>query len=150
MVDVHNTGFAQITGSIVNSALNGAYRIRVRNNFAYVAALSASAMSAIDISDGLVADARHLAAASNVAIEIDGERVPRVPGVTMQQAIASGEEYELIVTARSIDTAAFSAEFGLELTEIGRVVAGAPQVVLLENGREIATPAGGFDHFENR
>jgi len=108
------------------------------------------ASSAIDISDGLVADARHLAAASNVTIEIDGERVPRVPGVTMQQAIASGEEYELIVTAKSIDAAAFSDEFGLELTEIGRVVAGPPRVILLENGREIAAPTGGFDHFETR
>lgn len=115
-----------------------------------VALAARGASSAIDISDGLVADARHLAAASNVGIEIDGERVPRVPGVTMQQAIASGEEYELIVTARNIDTAAFSDEFGLRLTEIGRVVAGPPRVVLLENGREIAAPAGGFDHFENR
>jgi thiamine-monophosphate kinase len=105
------------------------------------------ASSAIDISDGLLADAAHIAAASNVAIEIDAERVPRVPGVTTEQAVGSGEEYELIVTAKDIDTARFSDEFGLELTEIGRVVAGPPQVTLLENGRPIAAPSG-FDHFE--
>ena len=109
------------------------------------------ATSAIDISDGLIADARHVAAASNVGIEIDAERVPRVPGVSIEQAVASGEEYELVVTARQIDTRRFTDEFGLELTEIGRVVAGPPRVTLLESGRPIETPqGGGFDHFENR
>ena len=109
------------------------------------------ATSAIDISDGLIADARHVAAASNVGIEIDAERVPRVPGVTMEQAVASGEEYELIVTAKQIDTRRFTDEFGLELSEIGRVVAGPPRVTLLQSGRPIETPdSGGFDHFENR
>jgi thiamine-monophosphate kinase len=114
-----------------------------------IALAARGASSAIDISDGLVADAGHLAAASNVGIEIDAERVPRVPGVTMEQAVASGEEYELIVTAKDLDAPAFADEFGLELTEVGRVVAGPARVVLLQNGRPIATPSG-FDHFENK
>jgi thiamine-monophosphate kinase len=114
-----------------------------------IALAARGASSAIDISDGLAADARHVAAASNVGIEIDAERVPRVPGVTMEQAVASGEEYELIVTAKDLDARAFSGEFGLELTEIGRVVAGPARVLLLQNGKPVATPSG-FDHFENR
>lgn len=114
-----------------------------------IALAARGASSAIDISDGLVADARHVAAASNVGIEIDSERVPRVPGVTPEQAVSSGEEYELIVTAKDIDAAAFAGEFGLELTEIGRVVAGPPRVAVLQNGRPVATP-GGFDHFGNK
>lgn len=107
------------------------------------------ATSAIDISDGLVADANHIAAASKVGIEINAERVPRMPEVSIQQAVNAGEEYELIVTAKQIDTRAFSDEFGLELTEIGRIVPGPPRVELLENGRPISAPSG-YDHFSDR
>ena len=51
VVDVRNAAFPQVAGAIVNSALNGAYRIRIRNNFAYVAASYSPAMSVLDISD---------------------------------------------------------------------------------------------------
>jgi len=44
------------------------------------------ATSAIDVSDGLMADVGHIAAASKVCIEIDAERVPRVAGVSPVQA----------------------------------------------------------------
>jgi hypothetical protein len=51
VVDVHSPTSPQIVGTLANSALNGAYRIRVRSNFAYVAAVSASATDVVDISD---------------------------------------------------------------------------------------------------
>lgn len=104
------------------------------------------ATSGIDISDGLVADLAHIAAASKVRIEIDVDRIPRVDGVSPLEAASSGEEYEVAVTSPPIDTAAFSAEFGLALTEIGRVVAGRAGVDLLEQGQQIPAPPG-FDHF---
>jgi thiamine-monophosphate kinase len=107
------------------------------------------ATSAIDISDGLLADLAHIAAASRVHIEIDVERIPHVDGVSAVDAANSGEEYELAVTAPTIDTDQFSAEFGLDLTEIGRVVAGSPGVDLLQGGKKIVAPPG-FDHFRNR
>jgi thiamine-monophosphate kinase len=106
------------------------------------------ATSAIDISDGLIADLTHVAAASKVCVEIDLERIPRVNGVSSIQAANSGEEYEIVVTAPEIDTQAFSAEFGLALTEIGRVVAGSPGVALLKDGKRITAPPG-FDHFRD-
>jgi hypothetical protein len=40
-----------VVGSLANSALNGAYRVRVRGSFAFVSGSSASAITAIDISD---------------------------------------------------------------------------------------------------
>jgi thiamine-monophosphate kinase len=107
------------------------------------------ATSGIDISDGLAADLTHIAAASKVAIEIDIERIPTFDGVSAVQAVSSGEEYEIVVTASAVDTQQFSEEFGLDLTEIGRVVAGPAGVSLLEGGRRIAAPPG-FDHFRDK
>lgn len=109
------------------------------------------ATSAIDISDGLLADLAHVAAASGVGIEIDLERIPRVAGASAVDAASSGEEYELAVTASSLDARAFAADTGLPLTEIGRIVAGTGggSVVLLDNGKQIATPAG-YDHFRKK
>ncbi len=107
------------------------------------------ATSGIDISDGLMADVGHIAAASGVCIEIDADRIPRVNGVTPLEAASSGEEYEIVVTAPEIDTGQFSEEFGLDLTEIGRVVAGSSGIVLMQGGERITAPPG-FDHFRDK
>jgi thiamine-monophosphate kinase len=107
------------------------------------------ATSAIDISDGLIADLGHVAAASKVCIEIDVDRIPHVDGVSSLQAANSGEEYEIVVTSPAIDTEGFAAEFGLALTEIGRVVAGPSGVELLRSGKRISAPPG-FDHFRDK
>ena len=88
------------------------------------------ATAAVDISDGLAADARHLAAASGLHLRLDAAAVPCSPGVAARDALASGEEYELLVTApASLDTAAFAREFGLPLTRVGEARrGGAPGV----------------------
>jgi thiamine monophosphate kinase len=90
-----------------------------------------------------------VAAASKVCIEIDAERIPRVSGVSALQAANSGEEYEIVVTAPEIDTVQFAEEFGLALTEIGRVVAGSTGIVLMQGGERITAPPG-FDHFRDK
>ena len=107
------------------------------------------ATSAIDVSDGLIADIGHLAAASKVCIEVDLARIPRIDGVSPLEAASSGEEYEIVVTAPQIDVVQFSSEFGLELTEVGRVVAGSSGVELLNDGRRVTAPLG-FDHFRDK
>ncbi|MFL5558830.1 MAG: thiamine-phosphate kinase [Gemmatimonadaceae bacterium] len=116
---------------------------------AAIALAQRGATAAIDISDGLAADLGHMAAASKVRVEIDLERIPRVGTSSMLEAATSGEEYEIAVAAPEIDTRLFAEELGVDLTEIGRVVAGQPGVVLLENGRPVDTPPG-FDHFRER
>jgi len=107
------------------------------------------ATSAIDVSDGLIADIGHVAAASKVCIEVDLARIPRLDGVSPLEAASSGEEYEIVVTAPEIDVVQFSSEFGLDLTEIGRVVAGPPRVELLKDGKQVTAPPG-FDHFRDK
>ena len=82
------------------------------------------ATAAIDVSDGLLAELAHLAAASGVRIELDAVRVPVADGVPRDLALRSGEEYELVVAGRALDTVAFANHHGLALTAIG--VARAP------------------------
>ena len=107
------------------------------------------ATAGIDISDGLGADAAHLAAASDVALEIQVERVPVFPGATEQDALAGGEEYELLVAMRGAPSEAeFVATFGIPLTHIGRAVSGAKGagVHFTRHGARVAAPRG-HDHF---
>jgi thiamine-monophosphate kinase len=116
---------------------------------AAIALAARGATSAIDISDGLIADIGHVAAASRVSIEIDLGRIPRFDGAAPMEAASSGEEYEIVVTAPAIDVVQFTSEFGLDLTEIGRVVAGPSRVELLEEGKKVTAPLG-FDHFRDK
>ena len=105
------------------------------------------ASAAVDISDGLIADLRQLSAASNVRIAIDAGHVPCFPDVSVETALSSGEEYELIVTSpAAFDAADFAHRFSLSLTEIGRVVPGSAEVEV--KGARVAALFG-HDHFSN-
>lgn len=106
------------------------------------------AHAAIDISDGLLADATHLARASEVTLALDLALVPRMEDVSAEAAAASGEEYELLVVMPNEfepEAPEFARTFEVPLTQIG---------VVEERGSEPVTlrgvPAGtlrGHDHF---
>lgn len=113
------------------------------------------AIAAIDISDGLSSDAGHLAAASDVGLEIRIESVPVFPAATEEDALAGGEEYELLVAARApLQEDEFSGRFKLPLTLIGRAVergvtgvTGVTAAVQFTRaGKRVAAPKG-YDHF---
>lgn len=81
--------------SVEESVLVQAHRRpRARLDEGEVARLS-GARAAIDLSDGLVADIRHLARASGVGIDL--VEVPAATGATRKEALGGGEDYELLL-----------------------------------------------------
>ena len=108
--------------------------------------------AAIDISDGLVQDAGHIAAASGVGLRIDWQRVPLPPAVTAwcaeyndpTLALAGGEDYQLLLSVPP-DEAARIEHAGLAVA-IGTVVAGQG-VEVLDHDRPLPIQSGGFQHF---
>jgi len=89
--------------------------------------LRGCATACIDISDGLLADASHVATASDVGLEIDSALLPLSeamrssvdPGQSLDWALVGGDDYELLFTLpRNIPLPD-------GCTEMGRVVAGS-------------------------
>jgi thiamine-monophosphate kinase len=104
------------------------------------------ATALIDISDGLLADAGHLANASGVTLSLQVDAVPLLDGCDGRTALGSGEEYELLVCMRgdaAVDGIKFERTFGIPLTRIGVVVAKHDAPVLTSNS---GAPAEGHDH----
>ena len=109
--------------------------------------------AAIDVSDGLVQDLRHVCRASKVAAELDEAAVPVARGATRDLALFGGDDYELLFTARggaasqrAVIAACRSA--GCRAVPIGRIVARAcAPVVSQRDGRELD---GGYTHFSSR
>lgn len=122
-------------------------RARIREAL-WLAAHGASA--AVDVSDGLGSDLGHLAVASGVRIVVALEDVPTVEGVAPDEAVASGEEYEVVVAApAAFDAAAFTRAFGIPLTRIGWVEESGSRGagVTAEHGGRSVGLRHGFDHF---
>lgn len=103
-------------------------------------------VAAIDVSDGLAADAAHLAAAGDVGIELEVGTVPLVAGAAPDD-VFGGEEYELLVAARApLPADAFRGAFGVPLTLVGRAREGPAGVRVTRHGERVVAPRG-HDHF---
>jgi thiamine-monophosphate kinase len=117
------------------------------------------ASAALDVSDGLIADLGHLAAASDVRIVVEAARIPRSAALralwgdsdaAIARAATSGDDYQIAFTAPLNAEAKLqqAAHDGLTaLTRIGRVEAGAGVVLVGAQAQEIAVKRPGFTHF---
>ena len=107
--------------------------------------LRAIAHSSVDVSDGLIADLGHIAAASGVHIVVEGERVPLSEPLkalwgdsALLRAATAGDDYQIAFTALPGLSGAF--------TRIGQVTEGEG-VSLTVNGQPLSVPKPGYRHF---
>jgi len=108
--------------------------------------------AAIDISDGLLQDAGHLARASGVGLRIEVERLPLHPEVVAwceqrddwSLPLSGGEDYQLLLSVPQ-QAATEIARAGLAI-RIGTVTVGS-DVVALWRGRPLQLTTTGFRHF---
>jgi thiamine-monophosphate kinase len=121
----------------------------------------ADIVALIDVSDGLGRDARHIAAASSVRIDIEFEHLPAHPAVEAhvgsdvgrRLVLGGGEDYELLIVAApgSLETLcpAFVERFGLPLTRIGSCAEGRGVHVSHPAPGDAESGSDGFDHFQS-
>lgn len=113
------------------------------------------ATSAMDISDGLLADLAKLSAASGIGATVEAAALPLSPALCMlagdaarDDALSGGDDYELLFTAppTARDAIANLARtLSLPLTRIGSM-GGSTVRVVAANGAEIATLKQGWSH----
>lgn len=121
-------------------------------------ALRGIASSAIDISDGLLADLGHILDASQAGAQLDFSALPVSPvmqgyvqlSLGRQCVLAGGDDYELCFTASAnhhAELLRIGATLGLPLTCIGRIVAEHGCLVHDADGTPLNVEACGYDHF---
>lgn len=121
--------------------------------------LCAHAHAAMDVSDGLFADAKHIAEASAVDLRIDLDLVPVSPALEkIRQGspqdfiglLGGGDDYEILACVPEASVAAFeegAGAAGCPVTRIGEVMIGNGQVALHRGGSPVHSPSAGFQHF---
>ena len=122
-------------------------------------ALRGVASSAIDVSDGLLGDLRHILRRSAVGATVEVDALPRSAVLRDQPlalqrvcTLAGGDDYELLFSAapsRAAAVAAAAAQAGVRVTRIGCIEAGNALHLRDANGAELVDNSGSFDHFKS-
>ncbi|MDF3163105.1 thiamine-phosphate kinase [Pseudomonas proteolytica] len=117
-------------------------------------ALRGKATSALDISDGLLADCGHIAKASAVSLVIERQRLPLSAALlaflgdeqARSAALSGGDDYVLAFTLPPTELGPLLAE-GWPVHVVGRVEAGAGVRLLDAGGHDITPAVRGYQHF---
>ncbi|MDP2931279.1 MAG: thiamine-phosphate kinase [Chloroflexota bacterium] len=115
--------------------------------------------TAIDISDGLIADLHHVCRASRVSARIDVDLVPIHPAVkasfgekARDMALSGGEDYELLFTGPAKVISKVKTAASCPVTIIGEITAGKPgQIALTDRrGKPYELGKDGWEHFVSK
>ncbi|MCX8805628.1 thiamine-phosphate kinase [Vibrio parahaemolyticus] len=122
-------------------------------------ALVGLASSAIDISDGLISDIKHILKRSQVGVSIDVSQLPISSELVQflddkvsaqQYALSSGEEYELCFTVSEQNRGSLQSALsysGCKVTCIGQIRPNGT-FELHDNNQPLDWDLSGFDHFK--
>jgi thiamine-monophosphate kinase len=152
----HLQGRAQLAGGALEDCLARLHTPEPRLELG--GRLRGLASSAIDVSDGLVADLGHVLEASGVGAELAFDALPRAPAIAAcndarlaaECLLSGGDDYELVFTAdagRRGEVEALSRELGLALARVGRIVPGEARVRVLDASGAQVSAGEGWDHF---
>lgn len=112
--------------------------------------------AAMDISDGLIQDCRHIASESGVGIVVRADMVPvsavaaRFGSAELMTRLCGGDDYELLLTCAPEHGQELVSAFdgaGIDVHRIGIVVAGEGVTLLDDQGCDITPQNGGWQHF---
>ncbi len=112
--------------------------------------------TAIDTSDGLLADLRHICEASGVGARLNTDLLPVHPAIgnnfgerALELALSGGEDYELLFTASAKIAERVRAKMEYPVTSIGEITSGEPgKISLLDaDGKPVKISQTGWEHF---
>ena len=164
-------GLAELRGALhaldaaSASLLVGSYRLP-EPRVALGPQLIGIATASLDVSDGLVADLRHICEVSQLAAVVEARSVPLSPAARiaiagdpqrLATALTGGDDYEILFTAPSAASARIvelSRSSGVPITPIGRMAVlpagGQRRVAVLDDlGRPLEFASEGWTHFGN-
>ncbi|WP_085902245.1 thiamine-phosphate kinase [Kiloniella majae] len=116
--------------------------------------------TALDVSDGLLADINHVAEGSNLQARIFSSNIPfskafrdtfqTAPDEGIQLAATGGDDYEILFTAhpkKIHQIIELSEELSIPITRIGTLTQGKNTLLLDKNNKEIPVIKSGWKHF---
>ncbi|MCK5577314.1 MAG: thiamine-phosphate kinase [Dehalococcoidales bacterium] len=118
--------------------------------------VSLGVKTAIDISDGLLADLGHICRASRVGARINVEKLPVHPDVaasfgeeSLELALSGGEDYELLFTASAEVIDQLKARVSCPVTVIGEITPDETCRIVMVNGQGglFTLAKKGWQHF---
>jgi len=114
--------------------------------------------TAIDVSDGLLADLAHICHSSAVSAKVRVDRIPVHPALmgnfppekVLELALSGGEDYELLFTADAETMEKVRVAATSPVSVIGRIEEGEAGVVRLIdiNENPVRMPKAGWEHFK--
>lgn len=116
------------------------------------------ASAAIDLSDGLGSDLRHICEASGVGAVLELGDLPLSPAVATHVSetgdwtlpLAAGDDYELCFTVpphRQAEVEGLASRVSCPLTRVGMIERGSKLHAVLPDGQQIGGMPDGYDHF---